>query len=173
MYPQSKPNGKSERGVMNKNQENLTPAGYTVGVMMTAIAVICFFINPYLGMVIGFWAWLIYKIMRKQFSTPDKPSDNETVNSSTAQFIETIIREQGSEKMDPYDYSSHRIRRGSLPTHVHDILDEMQITTWLQLSLLNEKELLYEKCFGREALTNLKAELVKRGLTFAGSKPEL
>ena len=156
---------------MNKKEDNSPTVSFYPCIILTVIAVICFFINPYLGIVLGFWAWGIYKFRHKGTSTRDKTSDPESVNPATAQFVETIIREQGPEKMEPYDYSSHRIRRGSLPPKIHDVLDEMQITTWLQLSLLDEKELLYEKCFGPEALRDLKAELAKRGLTFDDSNP--
>ena len=127
-------------------------------------------VNPLLGIIVGVLSWISYKKIGKGISTQEKTPQQDTVNEDTKNLIETLINEQATQKQKPYDYSSHLIKRGSLPSRIHEVLDEMKITTWAQLSLLDEKELLYERCFGKEAMENIKTELAKRGLTLNSPK---
>ncbi|RKY10315.1 MAG: hypothetical protein DRP56_01380 [Planctomycetota bacterium] len=157
---------------MTNKDEKLPTVSFYPCIILTVIASISFVvINPVFGIIAGVLAWLSYKKTRKEISTQQKTSPKAAVNEGTKKLIGTLITEQETRKEKPFEYRSYLIRRGSLPPRIHDILDEMEITTWLQLSLLDEKELLYEKCFGQEALRNLKAELAKRGFTFDGSTP--
>jgi DNA-directed RNA polymerase alpha subunit len=156
---------------MNKKEGKLSTAEFYTCLILSIIAGISFFaINPIFGGVVGIFAWMIYKKAQKEISSKANSLFEETGNPETKQLIDTIIREQPIQKQKPYDYSSHLIRRGSLPSQIHDILDEMEITTWFQLSMLDEKELLYKKCFGEKALEDIKTELASRGLTLNGAQ---
>ena len=138
--------------------------------IMVIVIVFVIMINPLLGIIVGVLAWISYKKIGKGISTQEKTPQQDTVNEDTKHLIGTLINEQATQKQEPYDYSSHLIKRGSLPSRIHDILDEMEITTWMQLSLLDEKELLYQKCFGEKALRDIKAGLSTRGLTLNSPK---
>ena len=156
---------------MNNRDEKLPTISFYPCIILTVIASISFIvINPVFGIIAGVLAWLSYKKIRKETAAQQKTSPKAAVNEGTKKLIGTLITEQENQNQEPFGYQSHLIRRGSLPPRIHDILDEMEITTWLQLSLLDENDLLYEKCFGQEALRNLKAELAKRGLTLNGSE---
>ncbi|RKY06452.1 MAG: hypothetical protein DRP56_07400 [Planctomycetota bacterium] len=154
----------------NKDEKSPTPSFYPC-IILTVIASISFVvINPVFGIIAGVLAWLSYKKTRKETATQQKTSPKAAVNEGTKNLIGTLITEQETQNQKPLEEQSYRIKRGALPVHVHDMLDEMEITTWLQLSLLDEKELLYEKCFGQEALRDLKDELAKRGLSLNNSQ---
>ena len=156
---------------MNKREGKLSTAAFCTCLILTIVASVGFIvINPICGIVVGFIAWMSYKKAREEIPTQEKSLGKETVNEDTKNLIGTLISEQENLKEKSFGYQSyHIIKRGSLPMYVHDILDEMGITTWVQLSLLDEKELLYQKCFGEDALINLKTELAKRGLTLNSS----
>ena len=141
--------------------------------IMVAVIVFVIMINPLLGIIVGVLSWISYKKIGKEISTQEKTPQQDTVNEDTKKLIGTLINEQATQKQEPYDYSSHLIKRGSLPSRIHDILDEMGITTWMQLSLLDEKELLYEKCFGEKALEKIRTELASRGLTLNSEKTSI
>jgi hypothetical protein len=156
---------------MNKKEEKLSTTAFCTCLILTLIAIISFVaINPIFGIMVGGFAWMAYRKGRKEIPTQEKTSRIDTANEGTQKLITTLISEQETLKEKPFDYRSDLIKKGSLPIYIHDILDEMEITTWLQLSLFDEKELLYEKSFGKEALRNVKTELAKRGLTFNSPK---
>ena len=141
--------------------------------IMVIVTVFVIMINPLLGIIVGVLSWISYKKIGKEITTPKKTPQQDIVNEDTKKLIGTLINEQATQKQEPYDYSSHLIKRGCLPSRIHDILDEMGITTWMQLSLLDEKELLYEKCFGEKALEKIRTELASRGLTLNSEKTSI
>jgi hypothetical protein len=166
-----KPDGELEGRSMNKKEEKLSTTSFLTCLILTVIAIISFVaINPIFGIMVGGVVWMSYRKGCTEISTQEKTPRKNTVNEGTHKLMETLICEKEILREKPFDYRSDLIKKGSLPIYIHDILDEMGITTWLQLSLFDEKELLYEKSFGREALRKVKAELAKRGLTFNSPK---
>lgn len=156
---------------MDNNEEKIPKRTRSICLILAIIAGICFWaVHPLVGMIVGFWAWMIYRHDLKEIAFKQRKRQEKAANPETKQLIETIIREQSGQEIKPYDYSTHIIQRGSLPDHIHNLLDEMEIVTWEQLSLCDEKELLYKKCFGEKTLENIKTELAQRGLTLNNSK---
>jgi DNA-directed RNA polymerase alpha subunit len=139
--------------------------------VMVIVTVCILMVKPIFGIIIGILAWISYKKIHNEISNREMTPQKDTVNEDTNKLILTLVSEQETLlKEKPLEYSSYLlIKRGTLPTRVHDILDEMGITTWTQLSALDEKEMLYEKCFGKEALAKIKTELGKRGLSLNGA----
>ena len=120
---------------MNNRDEKLPTSSFYPCIILTVIASISFIvINPVFGIIAGVLAWLSYKKTRKEISTQQKTPPKAAVNEGTQKLIGTLITEQETQNQKPFGYQSYRIKRGSLPVHVHNILDEMEITTWLQLT---------------------------------------
>lgn len=150
---------------MEKKKKKFPLTSFERCFILALLAGVSFFmIHPIVGIIVGIAAFLSYRKHRKDIPTQAAPSQKNTPNPETQKLIDTLIAEQESPKapsLDDYDV----IKRGMLPVHIHAILDDMGITTWDELSRLDEKELLYEKCFGRKSLNKIKRELAARGLT--------
>ncbi len=121
---------------MNDNKdEKLPTVSFYPCIILAVIASVSFVvINPVFGIIAGVLAWLSYRKTRKENATQQKASPEAVVNEGTQKLIGTLITEQETQNQKPFEDPPCRIKRGSLPVHVHNILDEMEITTWLQLT---------------------------------------
>lgn len=154
---------------MQKKKPKVPLSSFELCVILGFIAVFSFLaIHPVVGVLVGVLMWLLYDPLSRKFASQQQPPEKYTVSEDTKKLLDTIVSEQTSAANKTFDSFSYPIAKASLPAHVHKILDELGITTWQQLSLFDEKELLYKKCFGQEALEKIKAELSQRGLTLNG-----
>lgn len=155
---------------MNKKKIKYQLSPFEYGLILAVITVISMWINIVLGGIVGVFSLTSYRRFAKNILPQEKNSPEAPVYVETKKLIDTLVSEQVSVEEKPVSSFSYPIQKGSLPAHIHNVLDEMGITTWGQLALYDEKELLYQKCFGEEALKKIKAELAKRGLTLNNLK---
>jgi hypothetical protein len=153
---------------MDKKKPKVAISHFELCVILAFIVTFFFAIHPVVGAFVAIFIALFYKHLCRKFLPQETHFGKYSVNPETKKLLDAIIAPQTSPTNQTFDAFSHPITKGSLPAHIHKILDEMGITTWTQLALFDEKELLYKKCFGEEALKKIKAELAQRGLTLNG-----
>ena len=153
---------------MRKKKNNFITTHLELCLIVIALTGFGLVIHPVLGVIIGALAFVFYRRNHSKFLPQEKTPEEVPVYEDTKKLIDTLVSEQAYVEKIPLDSVSYPIKKGSLPVHVHETLDEMKITTWAQLALCDEKELLYQKCFGEKALKKIKTELGKRGLALNG-----